>query len=74
MLERLALNTTLPVVGSRDLLEASWDMGAFMFHMGLLKRIAAKLSKIANDFRLLSSRATWGIGEIVLRPFNRVRH
>lgn len=37
-----------------------------MLHMGLLKRIAAKLSKIANDFRLLSSGPRGGIGEIIL--------
>ncbi|MGY5795136.1 aspartate ammonia-lyase len=66
VLEHLARNTGLPLVGSKDLLEASWDMGAFMLHMGLLKRIAAKLSKIANDFRLLSSGPRGGIGEIVL--------
>ncbi|UXN57594.1 aspartate ammonia-lyase [Phyllobacterium zundukense] len=65
-LENLSRNMQLPVVGSKDLLEASWDMGAFMLHMGLLKRIAAKLSKIANDFRLLSSGPRGGIGEIVL--------
>ncbi|MFQ6163440.1 aspartate ammonia-lyase [Sinorhizobium meliloti] len=65
-LENLSCNMQLPVVGSKDLLEASWDMGAFMLHMGLLKRIAAKLSKIANDFRLLSSGPRGGIGEIIL--------
>ncbi|ASP89358.1 hypothetical protein CDO26_34140 (plasmid) [Sinorhizobium meliloti] len=65
-IENLSRNMQLPVVGSKDLLEASWDMGAFMLHMGLLKRIAAKLSKIANDFRLLSSGPRGGIGEIVL--------
>ncbi|WP_461513327.1 lyase family protein [Rhizobium mongolense] len=41
-------------------------MGAYVLHMGLLKRIVAKLSKIANDFRLLSSGPHGGIGEIVL--------
>lgn len=66
VLEHLSRHTGLPIVGSKDLIEASWDMGAFMFHMGLLKRIAAKLSKIANDFRLLSSGPHGGIGEIVL--------
>ncbi|WP_331375245.1 aspartate ammonia-lyase [Sinorhizobium chiapasense] len=65
-LGHLAKNTGLPVVGCKDLLEASWDMGAFMLHMGLLKRTAAKLSKIANDFRLLSSGPRGGIGEIIL--------
>ncbi|WP_074070904.1 aspartate ammonia-lyase [Rhizobium gallicum] len=66
VLRHLSLNTALKLVGSKDLIEASWDMGAFMLHMGLLKRIAAKLSKIANDFRLLSSGPRGGIGEILL--------
>ncbi|MEI8703234.1 hypothetical protein LRP31_34615 (plasmid) [Mesorhizobium mediterraneum] len=65
-LEYLSHSTGLQLVGSKDLFEASWDMGAFMLHMGLLKRIAAKLSKIANDFRLLSSGPRGGIGEILL--------
>lgn len=65
-LEHLSRATDLPLTGSKDLFEASWDMGAFMLHMGLLKRVAAKLSKIANDFRLLSSGPHGGLGEIVL--------
>ncbi|WP_413990686.1 aspartate ammonia-lyase [Labrys okinawensis] len=65
-LKHLADSSGLPIVGSKDLIEASWDMGAFMLHMGLLKRIAAKLSKIANDFRLLSSGPRGGLGEIIL--------
>ncbi|WP_085035699.1 lyase family protein [Ensifer aridi] len=34
-LEHLANNIGLPVVGSKDLLEASWDMGAFMLRRQL---------------------------------------
>ncbi len=67
-LEHLTQITGLPLTGAKDLIEASWDMGAFMLHMGLLKRVAAKLSKIANDFRLLSSGPHGGIGEIILPP------
>ncbi|TXR50529.1 aspartate ammonia-lyase [Phyllobacterium endophyticum] len=66
VLKHLSRNTGLPLIGAKDLIEPSWDMGAFMLHMGLLKRIAAKLSKIANDFRLLSSGPRGGIGEIML--------
>ncbi|SEG69448.1 aspartate ammonia-lyase [Bosea lathyri] len=58
--------TGLPVERARDLYEASWDMGVFMLLSGLLKRTACKLSKIANDLRLLSSGPTGGIGEIKL--------
>ncbi|MCB1469209.1 MAG: aspartate ammonia-lyase [Rhizobiaceae bacterium] len=66
VLAHLAENTGLPLVRSPDLLEASWDMGAYMLQMSLIKRSAAKLSKIANDFRLLSSGPHGGIAEIVL--------
>lgn len=49
-----------------NLIEASWDMGAFVLFSGMLKRLAVKLSKIANDLRLLSSGPRGGLGEIVL--------
>ena len=55
-------------VQSGNLVEASWDMGGFVMFSGVLKRIATKLSKIANDLRLLSSGPRGGIGEIALPP------
>ena len=51
---------------SANLVEASWDMGGFVMFSGVLKRIATKLSKIANDLRLLSSGPRGGIGEYSL--------
>jgi aspartate ammonia-lyase len=57
-----------PLIQSANLVEASWDMGAFVMFSGVLKRIAAKLSKIANDLRLLSSGPRGGLGEIALPP------
>ncbi|MFU0504765.1 aspartate ammonia-lyase [Pseudaminobacter sp. NGMCC 1.201702] len=51
-----------------NLLEASWDMGAFVLFSAMLKRLATKLSKIANDLRLLSSGPRGGFGEIKLPP------
>lgn len=66
VLEHLREVTGLAVVPASDLFEASWDMGAFMLQSGLLKRTAAKLSKIANDLRLLSSGPYGGFGEIHL--------
>jgi aspartate ammonia-lyase len=51
-----------------DLVEACWDTGAFVLFSGMLKRIAVKLSKIANDLRLLSSGPRGGISEINLPP------
>lgn len=41
-------------------------MGAFVLYSGMLKRTATKLSKIANDLRLLSSGPRGGLGEIRL--------
>lgn len=49
-----------------NLVEASSDMGAFVAFSGILKRFAIKLSKIANDLRLLSSGPRTGFGEIKL--------
>ncbi len=56
----------LSVVPAKNLIEASWDMGAFVLYSGYLKRVASKLSKIANDLRLLSSGPRGGFGEIAL--------
>ena len=58
--------TGLALVRSANLLEATWDTGAFVSFSGMLKRIAVKLSKIANDLRLLSSGPRGGLGEITL--------
>ena len=51
-----------------DLIEATSDMGDFVLLSSLLKRTATKLSKIANDLRLLSSGPRTGINEIYLEP------
>jgi aspartate ammonia-lyase len=55
-------------VPATNLIEATSDMGAFVLFMGLLKRVAMKLSKICNDLRLLSSGPRTGIGELLLPP------
>lgn len=47
-------------------LEATSDMGAFMSYSAVLKRLAIKLSKIANDLRLMSSGPRSGFNEINL--------
>lgn len=49
-----------------SLIEASSDMGDFVHFSGLLKRLAVKLSKIANDLRLLSSGPRGGFNDINL--------
>ncbi len=68
---RLAVFEQLKAMGEQvlpaeNLIEASWDAGAFVTFSGTLKRIAIKLSKIANDLRLLSSGPRGGLGEIHL--------
>ena len=49
-----------------DLIAATSDMGDFVLVSGYLKRTATKLSKIANDLRLLSSGPRAGLNEIYL--------
>jgi aspartate ammonia-lyase len=56
------------LVQSENLIEASWDTGAYVLFSGVLKRIAVKVSKIANDLRLLASGPRAGLGEINLPP------
>ena len=58
--------TGLDLVTSPNLIEATWDTGAYVQLSGVLKRIAVKLSKICNDLRLLSSGPRTGLGEINL--------
>lgn len=66
VIAELANLTMLPLVPSDDLIEASWDTGAFVLFSGMLKRTATKLSKISNDLRLLSSGPRGGLQEITL--------
>ncbi|HET9148069.1 MAG TPA: aspartate ammonia-lyase [Acetobacteraceae bacterium] len=65
-IQSLSVISGIDFVQSSNLLEASWDMGGFVMFSAVLKRIAVKLSKIANDIRLLSSGPRGGFGEITL--------
>jgi aspartate ammonia-lyase len=65
-IESLSILSRIDFIQSSNLLEASWDMGGFVMFSAVLKRIAVKLSKIANDLRLLSSGPRGGFGEISL--------
>ena len=56
----------IPVSLSLNLIEATWDTGAYVQVSGVLKRVAVKLSKICNDLRLLSSGPRCGFNEINL--------
>jgi aspartate ammonia-lyase len=64
----LAEITGIPVKLSPNLIEATWDTGAYVQISGVLKRIATKISKICNDLRLLSSGPRAGFNEINLPP------
>ena len=64
----LAELTDIPVKLSPNLIEATWDTGAYVQLSGVLKRIAVKISKICNDLRLLSSGPRAGFNEINLPP------
>lgn len=66
VVEKLATISTKPLVPASNLVEATSDMGAFVFFSGILKRLAIKLSKMSNDLRLLSSGPRTGLGEINL--------
>jgi aspartate ammonia-lyase len=58
--------TGLPLVTATNLIEATSDTGVFVQVSGVLKRTAVKVSKIANDLRLLSSGPQAGLGELRL--------
>jgi aspartate ammonia-lyase len=54
------------LVTARNLVAATSDVGVFLKLSGVLKTSAMKLSKIANDLRLLASGPQAGLGEIQL--------
>lgn len=64
--DMLAQVSGLPVVPAIDLVEATYDNGAYIAVHSALKRLAVKLSKICNDLRLLSSGPRAGLNEINL--------
>jgi len=64
--EALAALTGIRFITAPDLVEATQDTGVFVLLSGVLKRLAVKLSKIADDLRLLSSGPVAGLGEINL--------
>lgn len=66
--KHLCEETSLPLISSVDLVEATQDTGAYVQLSGVLKRVAVKLSKICSDLRLLSSGPRCGLNEINLPP------
>lgn len=65
---RLSQLTDIQLVVAEDMVEATQDVGVFVMVSGVLKRVAVKMSKAANDLRLLSSGPRAGFGEINLPP------
>jgi len=65
-IEHLSAISGLPLVPAPNMIEATQDTGAFVQLSGVLKRVAAKLSKICSDLRLLSSGPQGGFNEIKL--------
>jgi len=65
-IEHLSAISGLLLVPSPNMIEATQDTGAFVQLSGVLKRVAAKLSKICSDLRLLSSGPQGGFNEIKL--------
>jgi len=58
--------TNIKLILAGDLVEATSDTGAYVQLSGVLKRTAAKLTKICNDIRLLASGPRCGLHEINL--------
>ena len=67
-MRRLSELAGIDFIRSQNLIEVTWDVGAFVLYSSMPKRTATKLSKIANDLRLLSSGPHGGLGEIRLPP------
>ena len=71
-LKRIPVNlkktTSFNMVLAADLIDATQNLDAFVSVSGALKAAAVTLSKMANDFRLLSSGPKTGFAEINLPP------
>jgi len=68
VIKHLREATDLDIKLAPNLVEATQDTGAFIMYSSAIKRLAVKLSKIANDLRLLSSGPRAGLNEINLPP------
>lgn len=64
----LRIITGMDIRLARNLVESTQDTSDFVTYSGSLKRLAVKISKIANDLRLMSSGPRAGLNEINLPP------
>lgn len=63
---QLAKLSGLKLTQCEDLIDGTQNLDGFAFASSILKTLAINLSKIANDFRLMSSGPLTGIGDIQL--------
>jgi fumarate hydratase class II len=68
MVQNLSNLTGFELVESDDLFESMQSMQDAVFFSGALRTLAQDLTRIANDFRLLSSGPSTGLDEIHLAP------
>lgn len=68
MVERLSELTGLELRTSDDLIETTQSMADMADFSAALRTLAITLTRVANDFRLLSSGPNTGIAEISLQP------
>ena len=66
VINKLSLVSGIELTAASNMIDASSDMGDFLIFSGMLRRLAVKLSKIANDLRLLSSGPRGGFNDINL--------
>lgn len=66
MIERLRELTGIGLARAEYMMDPTQNCDVFVEVSGLLKAAAVNLTKIANDFRLLSSGPNAGIGEMML--------
>jgi fumarate hydratase class II len=66
MVETLTRLTGISLTESDDLFESMQSMGDAVYFSGSLRALAQDLTRIANDFRLLSSGPSTGLDEIRL--------
>jgi aspartate ammonia-lyase len=62
----LARDTGMPLVPAANLFRVTQSMGDVVAYSGAMRRLAAELSKVASDLRLLSMGPRAGLAEITL--------
>ncbi|MBS3165272.1 aspartate ammonia-lyase [Candidatus Woesearchaeota archaeon] len=66
LVKELATLAKEPLVPTKNLIETTSSMGAFLHYSSALRYLAVELTKVSNDLRLLNSGPKTGIAEITL--------